>query len=276
MTDPPGIPADGHAGDLVSAHVDGELDEVTEAWVAAHLSTCAGCRRAADEAREAKGWVRSLPAIDGGAAVEGFLARHRATIRTGTAFVGLVAIALGALALTSAALHPEVTPDLDAAVRVHGSLVDPTATSTGGARIGEVAGVQTVERVAGHYAAPAALVGSGLHLSRRAMYDGADLALVVYDDGRASVSVFQQPGSLEWESLPAGTLEVVGRRTVWVRDGTPVVMVAEVGDLVVTAVSEDRAALTAVVGGLPHKERSSTWARLHDACTRFTRTFRAG
>lgn len=272
---PPITGSDGHAGDLVSAYLDGELDEATATWVLAHLEVCAGCRRSADEAREARQWVRSLPAVDAGPVVEGFLARHRAIVRTGTAFVGLAAVALGALALTSAALRPDVVPDVDAVVRAHLAATGAT-TSAGadaGGRMHEVAGVHAAERVEGHYAVPATVFGDGFELPRRAMYGGRDLTVAVYGDGPSSVSVFQQPGALEWESLPRGAIEVVGRRTVWVRDGSPAVMVTEVGDLVVTAVSDDRTALTTVVEGLPRKERSSTWARLHDACLRFTRTF---
>jgi hypothetical protein len=280
VTEPLHPDADGHAGDLVSAHVDGELDPETEEWVTRHLETCGTCREAADAARAAKALLGNLPPVDGAGVVEGFLARHRATIRTGSAFVGAAAVVLGALALTSAAVHPEVVPDVDALAAAHVA----TAEAMGGTArvplgppaVDGMADMRETDRVAGHYAAPPAVLATGVRLSRQAMFRGRDLTVVVYRDGRSAVSVFEQPGSLQWGELPPGEVAAIGSREVWVRDGRPTVMVAEVGDLVVTLVSDDRAALTAVVDGLPERERTSVWTRLHDACLRFTRTFGGG
>ena len=273
-----------HAGDLVSAHLDGELDPETAAWVEAHLAGCEPCRAAADDARSARDWLRSMPSVDGTTVIAGFLSRHRAAIRTGTAFVGAAAVAIGVIALSSAALRPEVAPRVDALARVHAHV---SAVASSGPHMSEqslvAAGLdddfvsmRPVQRVAALYAAPAAMLGNRSRLSRQALYDGDDMTVVVYGDGRSWVSVFEQPGSLAWDQLPDGDVEQVRDRRVWVRDGAPVVMVTEVGDLVVTAVSDDRAAVTTVIDGLPHNQRDTTWDRLHDACARFTRTFAGG
>lgn len=271
-----GIPDDGHAGDLVSARIDGELDPETTRWVDEHLAGCEPCRAAADEARLAQRWVRSLPPVDSTEVVSGFLGRHRAMIRTGTTFVGVAAVALGAIALSSAVLHPDVVPEIDALVGAHLAAHDTPAephramAESGAAGL---SGVRVVQHVAGHYAAPAAVLGNRARLSRRAMFDGDDVAVVVYGDGRSSVSVFEQPGSLEWDELPDGAVLWIGDLRVWERRSSPAVLVAEVGGLVVTLVSDDRAAMTTVLGALPEKRRGSTWDRLHDACARFTATF---
>ena len=273
---PDGLPDDGHAGDLVSAWLDGELDPATTTWVDEHLAGCDPCRAAADEARLARQWVRSLPSVDGSEVVSGFLGRHRAMIRTGTTLVGVAAVALGAIALSSAVLHPEVVPEIDALVDAHLAAHDaPAEPHTAMAESGAdgLSGVRVVQHVAGHYAAPAAVLGNRARLSRRAMFDGDDVTVVVYGDGRSSVSVFEQPGWLEWDALPEGAIRWIGERRVWERDGSPAVLVAEVGGLVVTLVSDDRAAMTTVVDALPEKHRGSTWDRLHDACARFTETF---
>lgn len=274
---PSEVPADGHAGDLVSAYVDGELDPRTATWVAGHVEACEPCRRAADDARAAKEALRSLPAVDGGPAVEGFLARHRAAIRTGSAFVGIAAVALGALALSSAVLHPAVVPDVDAMVAAHvattGSsrgVSDPSASAAD-----VMATVRPVDRVAGNYAAPPAVAGARAQLQRHAMFDGPDLTVVVYGDGQSAVSVFQQPGALQWDDLPPGSVEEFAGRRAWRRDARPTVVVSEVGDLVITLVSDDLDALDAIAGSLPEKERGSAWERLHDACMRFASAFTA-
>ena len=273
-----------HAGDLVSAHLDGELDPETAGWVEQHLAGCEPCRAAADDVRSAREWLRSLPPVDGATVIAGFLSRHRAAIRTGTAFVGAAAVALGAIALSSAALRPEVVPHVDALARVHAHV---TTAASSGPHMSEqslvaagldddVVAMRPVQRVAALYAAPAAVLGNRSRLSRQALYDGDDMTVVVYGDGRSSVTVFEQPGTLDWDGLPAGAIEQVRDRRVWVRDGTLTVMVTVAGDLVVTAVSDDRAAATTVIDGLPHNERDTTWDRLHDACARFTRTFAGG
>ena len=267
-----------HADELLSAHLDGELDAEEERWVAGHLEECVECRRTETDLRTARERLRDPAPVDAGPVVARFLARHRAAVRTGAAFVGVAAVALAALALTSAVLRPPVVPDVDALTAAHRAVSlagfrQPAVP--GGVHVEPVGTMHHVSSVAVPYAAPPAMLGSEVRLSRHVMLDGSDLTAILYRDGSSAVSVFQQPGSLRWEQLPDGALEVVGRRTVWLREGTPAVMVTEVGDVVVTVVSDDRAAMTTVVEGLPASERSSTWDRLHDACVRFTRSFAA-
>jgi hypothetical protein len=281
VTAPP--PADReHAGDLVSAHLDGELDPATDAWVRAHLDGCASCRTAAAEARTAKEWLRSLPAIDATPLVSSLLDRHRAIIRTGAAFVSAAAVVLGALALTSAVLRPDVVPDVDALASAHDTALSGPDRAAGVAGRVEAAmvsagmdqtGLDRVDRVGRPYAAPPAMIGNRASLSRQGVFDGEDLTVVVYGDGETAVSVYQQPGRLDWDRLPTGTIEAVADRRVWVREADPTVMITEVGDLVITVVSDDRAAMRTVVDGLPERRRNTTWHRLHDASARFVEVF---
>ncbi len=275
---PPGARvADGHAGDLLSAHLDGELDADADAWVVAHLAVCDACRSTAERVAAVRSWVRSLPVVDATPVVEGVLARHRALIRAGAGFVGVAAIVLGALALTSTLIRPDVVPEVDALVAAHESQVaagDGAVWSTTG--IDAMTGARRVESVERPYAAPPAMIGNRARLSRHVVYDGHDLALVVYGDGTTTVSVFQQPGRLQWSGLPAGTVERIGEHDVWVDDSRhDVVMVAELGHLVVTVVSDDRAAATTVLDGLDAEPRQGIGEHLHDACIRFTEVFSA-
>jgi len=254
---------DRHPDDLLSAHVDGELDADAERWVLDHLASCAPCREAEAELRAARSLLRSLPTVDAAPVIEGFLARHRSTIRLGAGFVGAAAIGLAALGLNAAVHREAVVPEVDELVAAH----------VGGAHDD----MDDVEReLDAPYEAPPGLIGSAVALSRQEVYDGADLAAAVYRDGDTVVSVYQQPGRLEWSGLPGGGVEDVAGRPVWFRPGTPVVAVAEKGDLVVTVVSEDRAAVLTAVGGLPEWERRSAWDRVHDACQRLTRVFALG
>ncbi len=274
-------PADGHAGDLVSAHLDGELDAETEAWVRTHLEACDRCRAMAQEAATARSWVRALPVVDSTPVVEGLLARHRTLIRVGAAFVGLAAVVLGSLALTSAVIRPDVVPEIDDLVAAHVAATSAAASdTTAGADPWRMANLHGMERahrvdsVGRPYSAPPAMIGNRARLSRRVVYDGRDLTLVVYSDGATSVSVFQQPGRLDWSGLPSGTVEQVGTRTVWDRPGTsPTVMVTELGHLVVTVIAPDRNSALTVIDGLAETRRGSVWDHIHDACSRFTDVF---
>lgn len=254
---------DRHPEELLSAHVDGELGLDDAAWVEAHLAGCEGCREAEAGLRDARSLLRSLPAVDATPVIDGFLARHRAVVRLGAGFVGVAAAVLVALALNAAVHREAVVPAVDELVAAH---VDATHD--------DMAGVE--RELESPYEAPPGLLGSAVALSRQEVYDGDDLGATVYRDGDVVVSVYQQPGRLDLGSLPAGGVEEVAGRRVWFRPGSPVVAVAEKGDLVITVVSEDRAAVLTAVGGFPEWERRTAWDRLHDACQRLTRVFALG
>jgi hypothetical protein len=258
-------PRPAHADDLLSAHLDGELDEATDAWVVDHVRGCADCRASAEDLAEARSLLRSLPSVDASPVIEGFLARHRALVRSGLLFVAVAAVVLGAIGATAATIRPEVVPDLDLLAATH--LADSHA---------ELEDVQRLSGDAGEYGAPPGLIGSGARLSRHAVYEGTDLTALVYRDGDVGVSIYEQPGRVDWDAMPAGERELVGDQLVWFGSASPVVAVAELGDLVVTVISEDRAAVLTAVGGMPEWRRRSTWDRVHDACQRFVGVFAIG
>ncbi|HEX4901735.1 MAG TPA: zf-HC2 domain-containing protein [Acidimicrobiales bacterium] len=249
-----------HPDDLLSAHVDDELPPAVAAAVEAHVATCAGCRDAEQALRDARSLLRSLPAVDAAPVIEGFLARHRAIVRSGAGFVGVAAVALLALALNAATHRERVVPEVDAIVAAH-LHAEPA----------EAADMDRMETAS--YQAPPGLIGSARRLSRHEVYDGVDVAAAVYRDGDVRLSVYQQPGRLDWDRLPIGSVETVGDRPVWFRPGAPVVAVTEKGDLVLTVVSDDRAAVLTAVGGFPEWRRRTAWDRVHDACQRFARVF---
>lgn len=252
-----------HPDDLLSAHVDGELDPAAQARVEAHLAGCPPCREAEAELRAARSLLRSLPPVDAAPVIEGLLARHRAVIRLGAGFVGVAAVVLAALALNAATYRPAVVPELDALVAAHAA--------------GAHGEMDDVEReLDAPYAAPPGLIGSAVALSRQEVYDGVDLGMAVYRDGEVELTVSEQPGRLDWDALPPGVVEEVAGRPVWFRPGEPVVAVTEKGDVVLTVVSDDRAAVLTAVGGMPGWQRRTAWDRVHDACQRLTRVFALG
>lgn len=260
MTPGTGIGPDGHPEELLSAHVDGELDPEAQAWVSAHLDGCPDCRQAADELAEARSMLRGLPPVEAGPVIEGFLARHRRIVRLGAGFVVVAGLVLAVVGVTAATEHRRFVPDLAALTAGHVEQAH-----------GEMGGMEKQDR--SDYDAPPGLIGSATQLSRQEVWDGTDLAAVVYRDGDVDVSVYQQPGRLDWGALPPGELVEIGDRTVWFGPGGPVVAVTQRGDLVVTVVSADRPAVVTAVAGMPEWRRRSTWDRVHDACQRLVRVF---
>ena len=269
MTGPDGsqIPADGHAGDLVSARLDGELDETTAAWVDEHLASCAACADVAGAVGVAREWMRAAPAVDASPVVDSVLARRRRMIGNGLVFVGLALFVLGLLAVTSSVTHPRVVPDVDAFVAAH--------ERSSHAESGDMRPVDDVPSI---YATPVVLGSADAPLERQAMYDGAALTVAVYrgGDGDATVSVFQQPGRVAWDELPASALMDVVAQPAWLRPGSPSVLVTEIGDLAVTLVSDDPARFAEVVSTLDAPRRTSTADRVHDSCQRLMQVFALG
>lgn len=260
MTAETGMGPDGHPEELLSAHVDGELDADAEAWVDEHLAACPDCRAAVEDLAGARSLLRDLPPVDATPVIEGFLARHRRIVHLGMGFVVLAGLVLAVVGVTAATEHRRFVPDLATLTARH---VEQSH--------GDMEGMQRQTRAA--YAAPPGLIGSAVQLSRQEVWDGTDLAAIVYRDGDVDVSVYQQPGRVDWPALPAGELTRLGDRRVWFGPGQPVVAVTQRGDLVVTVVSDDRAAALTALAGMPEWRRRATWDRVHDTCQRLVRVF---
>jgi predicted anti-sigma-YlaC factor YlaD len=96
-----------HLGDLLSAHLDGELSDTEVVQVTEHLYECAGCRRELDDLREVRAAVRALPVLEPPIPL---LARERRT-RSWTAAVAASAAAV-ALAI-GLVVTPQTAQSLD-------------------------------------------------------------------------------------------------------------------------------------------------------------------
>ena len=109
-----------HPGDLLSALLDGELNDGEARAVRAHLETCAGCRRELDYVGAARTLLRGLPAVD---PPFGFLERmlsHRN--RWARAAVGLLAAGAAAsiaVVALAAPREPSVKPPVANYVDAH-------------------------------------------------------------------------------------------------------------------------------------------------------------
>ncbi len=259
------VPIDGHAGDLVSARLDGELDAATAAWVDDHLESCDACRDLAGLVEAARAWMRSSPTVDGALVVEGVIARRHRMIGTGLAFVGVVLVVLGLLAVTASVAHPRIVPEIDALVAAHEATTHAA-----------LEGMRPVDQGGSRYATPVVLGTPDHLLERTAVYDGPDLTAALYVGDAGEITLFEQPGRVDWDRLPAGSTVRLGARRAWVRAGTPVVVVTEIGDLAVTLVSDDRRRIESVIQTIEAPRRTSTGERVHDSCQRLMEIFAFG
>lgn len=259
------VHGDGHAGDLVSARLDGELDDATAVWVDDHLASCGSCQQLAEAVEAARAWMRSSPSVDSAPMVESVIARRRRLIGNGLTFVGVVLLVLGLLAVTASVSHPPVVPEIDALVAVH----EASAHAS-------MSGVRLVDGGGSRYTAPAMVGAAAAPLRREAIYDGPDLTSVVYVGSGGSVTVYEQPGRVDWDELPAGTDAHIASRRAWERPGSPAVVVTEIGDLAVTIVADDRLRVEEIIESLEAPRRTSTADRVHDSCQRLMEIFALG
>jgi hypothetical protein len=203
-----------HAGDALSALVDGELDPEEEAVVRAHLAECQACTDELEDIRRSRRVVRLLPAVDlprdvtarlfaigdpaSAPSVVSVLG-HRRRLATAVA----VAASVAALALVGGPADPDpqpVTASLTGAFAEHvegqAALFVPTAAP------------MPVDRLRAPYRAPVRLDG-GYRLVHAIQH--ADGLQLLYQHEPYVLSVFELEGTLDTGALPAD-----GH---WVRDG---------------------------------------------------------
>lgn len=118
---------------------------------------------------------------------------------------------------------------------------------------------------------PAIMPDIGHGMGLEAVYQLDDLVQSRYSDGVHRVSVFHEPGDVDWDDLPSGgTMEMMPSGQVWrTQMGDFDVLVTERGDLVVTIVADgdmddDMAAMaSSMVPAVDTGE--SFWGRLKSA-----------
>ncbi|MFN3214912.1 MAG: anti-sigma factor family protein [Acidimicrobiales bacterium] len=246
---------DGDPSELLSAYLDDELTVDERALVDEALRASPPLRRELDELRATQTMLRALPLVEpesgrlpsiaadaavpddadsatGAEAPPGdapvvSLDRHRRRRTFVGAAIGAVAAALLVVAGVGATLDPmPIAPSVEEFAAVH-------VGTSGTIGAFDAMGGETMDD-------PAVLPSLGDGLDRMAVYARDELVHTVYSDGTHDVSVFHEPGVVDWEALPAdGEMIVEGPVKTWtgVRDET-VVAITERGDLMVVIVAD--------------------------------------
>ena len=211
--------------DLLSAYLDGELSTDERETVDAALDRSADLRHELEELSATRAMLRGLPAV---APVRPIEAPQPATTGRSRRYAGAVlavaAVWLVVLSLGVGLGRLPVVPDVEQLSAQHAA-AEPMA-GFAPMDMAEMDDPAIMDEIDG--------------MARDAIYMRDDVVHVRYSDGSHDVSVFHQPGSVDWDDMPdMGKVDMMADGPVWrgVLDGQTVV-VTERGDLIVTVVAD--------------------------------------
>jgi hypothetical protein len=281
--------------DRLSALLDGELPPAEQAEVEAYLARRPEARQELDELARMRSLVRSLPAVEPPFGFYERLLTPGSRRRSGHRWPSAMA-ALGVAAATIVLLVG-VTPAADVVVPpvnayadrhldmmdgVGGSIspnstpadsaapspssTDPSTTDPAFTPLG--AGELDAMGVPAH-------VASGYERMGGYAGDGG-VTHIMYAKGTLVISVYQQPGLVEWSALPPnGALVQIGTDPAWDLAGqNDEIMVAEHGATIFTIVAVgDHDGMLEVLRAVPPASRPTMTSRMSHACRAIVQRF---
>jgi hypothetical protein len=259
-----------HAGDLLSALLDGELTVAEADQVEAHLRGCEACRTELDEIAGARSALRGLPRLDPPSWLE-TIGEPRSSRRSLQA-VASVAASIVVVALAVGGVSPSrFQPEPDIAVDRHASTVAALGVATSAAGVTPSTAKQhDLSSLDAPMRRPPARLGAYRLVEA---FDAGHGVHLLYRSGEFGLSVFESPGRIDWAALPsgAGTRMTVAGRDAWRWDGPPArgrVIVYEEDGLVVTVVADEPGdAALAIAELLPEPRDLSVAQRVERALT---------
>jgi anti-sigma factor RsiW len=271
-----------HAGDELSALIDGELDAEQARIVREHIATCPECAAELDAVRFGRSMVRLLPAVDPPPRflddVIPALASHQFQKKRTRGVVVVQFLAVAVIALLVVAGYDreetEVVPEVAASVEQHASTAQAMSVGMGSGFDDLVAGSvtpsttppQRPEQLPEPFVAPRELAGYTL-VGGFLIEGGVQL---LYENGEHSISLFEKPGELDYDQLPAQghRVDVDGKDAwIWDRDHADGrVLVVQSDDLVVTLVGDNHTDVKAAAAALPGTPSTTPLDRLRQAC----------
>ncbi|MDA3038038.1 MAG: hypothetical protein O3C27_00680 [Actinomycetota bacterium] len=145
----------------------------------------------------------------------------------------------------------EVLPPVD-------DLIERHATAEVAMHDGTLEADETLVRGDDEDSPPLSLPGS---LQQQGRIEGSDPDQMLYADDDDAVSVFSQPGRVDWEELPRDGMETLGGVPAWVDSEQELVLV-ESADAAVTIVGLSPAELVGPLQTLPRRSRgAAAWLR---------------
>lgn len=218
--------------DLLSAYLDDELSPAERARVEADLVSSPELRRELAELDATRSLLRALPPVSPlrplqtGRAVP---PPSRRVGRFGLAVGAVAAVWLVVLTIGVSLGSLPVVPDVDQLALQH-------AAADGTGPMGFVA--MDMDDMKESDAAVMDDIGHGMGLD--AVFQSDDIVHARYSDGVHAVSIFHEPGEVDWAEMPAdGDMEMMDDGPIWRSSmGDVDVLVTQRGDLVVTIVAD--------------------------------------
>lgn len=248
-----------HAGDSLSALLDGELGNHEAAAVREHVASCDACANELDDVRQARRMLRELPAVEPPAGwldhvladSPGAVVRLQPRRRRAFAASGLsIAAALLVMVLVAPTIGPAAhEPGVALAVERHASTVaalggvfhtnasrntptDPAPPTTAVHR--------SVADLPPGFDAPALVAGYRLIEAYRTDEGGVHL---LYRKGQYGLSIFERRGGVDWSKLPSGGRRIsVAGRDAWRWNEEPAdgrLLVMDDDDITLTIVGDE-------------------------------------
>jgi anti-sigma factor RsiW len=271
-----------HAGDDLSALIDGELDPEQERVVRDHLATCEECSTELESVRFGRAMVRRLPAID---PPRWFLDDIIPIIgsdrrdRTGLRYVVpqvVIAIAIVAAVVAGYEVRSDGTaPEVSAAVARHAATAEAMAAGTGQSFDDLVVGTVTASTapprstagMSKPYTAPSRMAGYRL----AGGFETEGGVQLLYERGDHRLSMFEEPGKVDWAALPSPghRFTIDGHQAWrWDRDGAgDRVIVVQSDGLIVTLVGDVGEDVLEAARALPSEPGPGVVDRVEQATT---------
>lgn len=219
--------------ELLSAYLDDELDDGERKQVDDALGASAELRKELAELEHTRSLLRGLPEVEPRRPVAvpalSTPSSSRRTRRLAVAVTAVAAVWLVILTVGVRIGSLPVVPEVDQLALQH------AAAQGDGADMGFQP--MTADQMADD---PAVFDDLGHGMAREAIFQSDDIVHVRYSDGIHAVSVFHQPGKVDWDDMPdMGSVEMMDDEPVWTSTMNDVeVLVAERGDLIVTVVAD--------------------------------------
>ena len=272
--------------DLLSALLDGELAPDEEDRVRALVAASPEAQEELAALSQVRTLVRDLPAVDPPFGFyERLLRPKRRPRHIGAKVGGAVAAAAAAIVLivgvtpatdsvvppvqAYAARHLEMEGDTAVPAGAPGPSTTAPATTTTTEATPETEFAPVPDAELDAMGMPTQLTGDFRRMSGYQSPVGA--VHLVYSDGRLMVSVYEQPGVVAWDRMPAGTMVEVDGMTAWTMvDDDEEVMVFERGPVVYTVVaavtSDAHDEMVGMAVELPEGSDPSMFDRFRTSC----------
>ncbi|MDH3753834.1 MAG: hypothetical protein OEU32_08170 [Acidimicrobiia bacterium] len=230
--------------DRLSAYLDHELDAVERVAVEAELADSPMLRAELVAVAESRHLLRTLPAVEPtpglfdrppvtavaapAASLDSARARRRRRlVAPAVAVVGIAALWLLILGVFSGSGVSSIVPAVDQYVDRHAAAGELDASD----------GFVSVDT--DDMPDMPAMLDPDTNLAMTGMYERDDVVHARYSDGEHELSVYREPGVVDWDALSGGEIGTIDGETVWHLDvDNASVLIVERAEQVITVVAD--------------------------------------